>query len=39
MECYVCGGTVTEENSHATFYPDAEGPTVVCDNCLKLKIE
>lgn len=37
MNCYICKGEVTEENSQLMYYPDATTQVCICDRCIKIK--
>ncbi len=39
MNCHICEGEVTEENSHLLFYPDARMEVRICDGCIEIKMK
>ena len=39
MNCHICEGQVTEENSRLLFYPDAEIEVRICNGCIEIKIK
>ncbi len=39
MNCHICEGQVTEENSHLLFYPDAAMEVHICNGCIEIKIK
>ena len=39
MNCHICEGQVTEENSRLLFYPDAEMEVRICNGCIEIKIK
>ncbi len=39
MNCHICEGQVTEENSCLLFYPDAKMEVRICNGCIEIKIK
>ncbi len=39
MNCHICEGEITEENSRLLFYPDAGMEVRICDGCIEIKIK
>ncbi len=39
MNCHICEGEVTEENSRLLFYPDAGMEVRICNGCIEIKIK
>ncbi len=39
MNCYVCQGKVTDENSQLMYYSDAPEKVRVCDGCIDIKLK
>jgi len=38
MNCHICEGQVTEENSCLLFYPDDITQVRICDGCIEIKM-
>ncbi len=39
MNCHVCQGEVTEENSRLMYYPDNAAQVRICDGCIEIKLK
>ena len=39
MNCFVCQGEVTDDNSSLMYYSDAAEKVRVCDGCIEVKLK
>jgi len=39
MNCHVCQGEVTEENSRLMYYSDAPTEVRICNGCIEIKLK